>query len=305
MRITFIGPGAIGCLFAALLKHAKEKVLLLDKNKERAACLQGQGIKVSGLTKLKIKVDVSSDYKKIAESELVVFTVKAYDLEKAAREAKKFAGKGAFFMGLQNGLGNVEILNRFFGKDKVISAVTNQGSTLKEKGYCFHAGLGKTYLGSLGVEQEVVLKKIEEIFNKASIATEIRSDIDSLIWGKLVVNAGINAVTGICRIKNGWILKIPEAKILMSKLCGEAGCVAKELGIKLPYPDAFKYTAGICRKTADNCSSMLQDIQRGRKTEIDFINGALIKEGGKIGLSLPYNEVVTRIIKVIEQVNYH
>ncbi len=301
MKIVIVGPGAMGCLFAALLKAGGQDVWLLDKNKERASYIKKNGIRVSGLTNLKVKVNIASDYRKIGRSKLVIFSVKCYDLEKAARYIKPLVDKDTFFMGLQNGLGNIEILRRFFKKERILIAVTNQGSTSKEAGQCLHAGRGMTYLGSLCEPGYFILKKIEEIFNKCSIKTEIKKKIDSVIWGKLIINAGINAITAICRIKNGQILKIRETKKLMALLVNEAAYIAKKLKIKLPYTDAVKETESICQKTAHNISSMLQDVQKGKKTEIDFINGAIVKEGKVRNLPVSCNETVTYLVKAIEK----
>jgi 2-dehydropantoate 2-reductase len=301
MKIVIVGPGAIGCLFAALLKAGGQDVLLLDKSKERASYIKRNGIRVSGLTNLKTKVKATQDQRKISRSELVIFTVKSYDLEKAARRIKKSAhGKNIFFMGLQNGLGNIEILSRLFGKERVIASVTNHGSTLIETGCVRHAGKGITYVGSLWKSELPILKKIKTIFEQCGIDTEIRRDIDTLIWNKLMVNVGINAITAICHIKNGQILKIKEARKLMTLLVEEASLVAKGLNIKLPLATAVKQTENICRKTANNISSMLQDIQKGKKTEIDFINGAIVKKGKARGLPVPFNEAVTYLVKTIE-----
>ena len=301
MKIVIVGPGAIGCLFAALLKVGGQDVWLLDKDKTRVTYIKKNGLRIDGLTNVKIKVNATSDYRRIGKVELVIFSVKFYDLEKAARSIKSLVHKDTFFMGLQNGLGNIEILRRFFKKERILIAVTNQGSISKGAGRSLHAGRGMTYLGALSGCEHPGLKKIEKIFNKCGIKTEIKEKIESAIWGKLIINAGINAITAIGRIKNGEILKIKEARKLMTLLVGEAACVARKLKIKLPYPDAVKETESICRRTAYNISSMLQDIQKERKTEIDFINGAIVREGRKKGLFLPFNEAVTHLIKTMEK----
>ncbi|MFH1855634.1 MAG: 2-dehydropantoate 2-reductase, partial [Candidatus Omnitrophota bacterium] len=304
MKITIIGPGAIGCLFAGILKAGGEEVCLFDRNKKRAACIQKNGLKINGLTNLKTKVEVLSDYKKTSKSDLVIFAVKSYDLKEAAEKIKKSPlGKSSFFIGLQNGLGNTEILCRVFGRQKVFSAVTSQGSTLLKEGQCRHAGKGVTYLGGGSDAQQSVLRQIEGMFNRCGIESEIKENIESLVWGKLVASVGINAITAICRIKNGEILKNKDARCLLSLLIKEAVSVAHALKIKLPYDDAVKYAETICRRTANNISSMLQDVQRGKKTEIDFINGAIIKEAKKLNLPVPCNETVTYLVKAINMVD--
>lgn len=304
MKITIVGPGAVGCLFAGLLKAGGQNVRLLEKNEERALYLKKAGIRISGLADLKVKIDAAANPDDAGKSDLVIFTVKAYDLKEAASAVKKSSlGKSSFCIGLQNGLGNVEILNRIFGEEKVLSAVTNLGSTLLSPGKCRYAGKGITYLGGDSIAKQTAAEKIKKIFNDCGIETEISKDINSIIWGKLTANAGINAITAICRIKNGEILENKEARKLMILLVKEVCLVAEKLKIKLPFSDGVKYAESVCKKTAGNISSMLQDVQKGKKTEIDFINGAIVKKAQTLGLAVPYNEAVTYLVKAIKTVD--
>lgn len=301
MKITIVGAGAIGCLFAGLLKAGGQDVWLLVRSEKQALCLRKNGIKISGLADLQVKIDAVSNPDKAGKSDLVIFAVKAYDLKEAASAVKKSSlGKSSFYIGLQNGLGNVEILNRIFGKEKVLPAATNLGSTLISPGNCRYAGKGITYLGYDSAAKQIVAGNMRKIFNGCGIETEINKDINSIIWGKLIANVGINAITAICRIKNGEILKNKEARKLMALLVKEACIVAEKLGIKLPFYDGGKYAESVCKKTAQNISSMLQDVQKGKKTEIDFINGALVKKAQDVELDVPYNETLTYLVKAIK-----
>lgn len=301
MKITIVGAGAIGCLFAGLLKAGGQDVWLLVRSEKQALCLRKNGIKISGLADLQVKIDAVSNPDKAGKSDLVIFAVKAYDLKEIASAVKKcLLGKSSFYIGLQNGLGNVEILNRIFSEEKVLPAVTNLGSTLFSPGKCHYAGKGITYLGGDSAAKQIIGVEIKKIFNNCGIKTEISNDINSIIWGKLIANAGINAITAICRIKNGEILGNKETHNLMTLLVEESCFVAEKLKIKLPFADGVKYAESVCKKTAQNISSMLQDVQKGKKTEIDFINGAIVKRAQSLGLDAPYNKTVTYLVKAIK-----
>lgn len=291
-------------MFAGLLKAGGQDVRLLEKNEKRALYLKKNGIKISGLADLKVKVNAAANPDDAGKSDLVIFTVKAYDLKEAATGIKKSSlGKSSFYIGLQNGLGNVEILNCIFGEERVLPAVTNLGSTLLSPGNCRYAGKGITYLGVGSIKKQVAAEKIKKIFNECGIETEIKQDIESLIWGKLTANVGINAITAICRIKNGEILENKETRKLMVLLVKEFCMVAEKLKIKFPFANGVKYAESVCKKTAGNISSMLQDAQKGKKTEIDFINGAIVKKAQTLGLAVPYNEAVTYLVKAIKTVD--
>jgi 2-dehydropantoate 2-reductase len=145
-----------------------------------------------------------------------------------------------------------------------------------------------------------LIDKIVNIFNRAGIETSLSDNMNSLIWGKLIINVGINALTAICRVPNGVIGKTSECFDIMKEAVSEAVTVADALGVMLPYDDPVAQVKKVCEATATNQASMLQDILRGTRTEIEAINGAIVKRADTLGISTPMNLFLFRIIKAIE-----
>jgi 2-dehydropantoate 2-reductase len=141
------------------------------------------------------------------------------------------------------------------------------------------------------------VKEIAALFNASGISTETMLGIERVVWGKLVVNAAVNPVTAIMGVTNGQALQLPEVYKLIHSAVNEACSVAKARGIQLPWSNPADVVVEVLQKTAANRSSMLQDVMRGEETEIDAINGAIIREAEKLGVSVPINEMLRDVIK--------
>ena len=305
MKIGIIGPGAMGCLFAVFLKEAGEEVWLIDHNSARAARIAKTGIRVesiSGARQVKVNVIVSA--KEAGVCELILICVKSYDTEKAIRENLSLIGDSSYVLTLQNGLGNMEIISAAAGEEKIFGGTTSQGATLLGDGYIRHAGRGETAIGAANAETNASnpkLKKIREIFEKAGFETKVVDNVHNFIWSKLIINVGINALTAITRLKNGRLVEISHTKKIMAQAVSEAVAAARRRGIVLSYADPLEKVKAVCRATTGNTSSMLQDVLKGKKTEIDFINGAIVKEAKKLGIDVPVNILLTELVKAIEE----
>mgnify|MGYP001350131744 CR=1 FL=1 len=302
MKIVIVGPGAIGCLFAAFLTRAKrEEVWLLDKNKERAARINQNGVSLEGVSGIwTARVRVSSETKEIGEADLVLVCVKSYDTKQAIERAKPLVGEDTSVLTLQNGIGNTEILGEALGQDKVIGAVTSQGATLLGDGRIRHAGKGETVVGRMDGKIPVQIRSIRELFNKAGLETRISRDIKGVLWSKLIINAGINALTAITRLNNGKLVELEGTRRILREAVTEAARVAKRKRIKLIYDDPLAKVEAVCEATAANLSSMLQDVLRKRHTEIDFINGVIVRQAQELGIAAPVNSLLTDLVKTIE-----
>ena len=143
--------------------------------------------------------------------------------------------------------------------------------------------------------------KIVHAFEGAGFDTRSADEVETLIWGKLIVNVGINALTAITRVKNGQLPAIPGAKTVMEMAVQEAVSIAHVKGINLPYPDPFERVLEVCRATAENKASMLQDVLGQRITEIRAINGAIVREGKKLGIPTPVNLTLTSLVEAIQE----
>jgi len=301
MKIVIVGPGAMGCLFAAFLSKSKEEIWILDKSKERAAKINEHGIVVEGVSgNWQAKVAATADLKEIGSVDLLIIGVKSYHTKDAINGAKALVGDNTKVLTLQNGIGNIEIISEVVGPEKVIGGSTNQGATLLDTGSIRHAGKGETIIGRIDGKMPVEMRYIREIFNKVGLETKLSRDIKSLLWSKLIVNAGINALSAVTRLKNGKLIEFEGTRKILREAVTEAVKIAKRKRIKLIYDDPLAKVEAVCEATAQNVSSMLQDVLRQKRTEIDFINGVIVRQGQELGISVPMNSFLVDLIKTIE-----
>ena len=323
MKIAVIGPGAIGCLFGALLSRAGNEVWLVDRHPQRARMLNRRGLLVSGASGpsgtlsdslgrgvlkgragadgFRAAVRATANPQEVGPAQLVMVAVKSFDTAEAAAAAKQLVGSGTTVLTLQNGLGNVEVLQEALGEERVIGGVTSQGATMVAPGHVYHAGDGPTVIGECAGSLSERLLAVQETFSQAGIQTEATTDLASALWGKLVVNVGLNAVGALAHVRNGGIMESASLRQVMGAAVREAVQVALARGIALPQSDMATHAEGICRHTADNMNSMLQDVLRKRRTEVEAINGAVVREGPAAGVPTPVNQALLWLVKGIEE----
>jgi 2-dehydropantoate 2-reductase len=301
MKTVIMGAGAMGGLFGGLLAFSGEEVWLVDVQKEQVDVINAVGLTLEEGDKLQIiGVNATRDIVSIGKADLVIFFVKTYHTEQAVSDALALEKEDTIFLTLQNGLGNEELLCKRIDRKKVMLGVTGQGATFLGPGHVRHAGRGKTFIGVLdpGVSERAT--QVARMFCEADIETEVSTNIHGLIWDKLLVNVGINALTALTELKNGQLLDYPETLRIMEALVSEAADVARQKGIRIE-GNPIERVKGVAEATRGNRSSMGQDIDFRRKTEIDAINGAVVREAKRLGLPVPYNEVVTDLIKTVER----
>lgn len=296
-----MGAGAMGSLFGGLLAISGEEVWLVDIREDHIQALVSTGLTIEeGRKKQMIPVHATTEVASSGKADLVLFFVKAYHTEKAVSDALVLQKEDTVFLTLQNGLANEEAICKRVDPKKVILGVTNHGATFLGPGRIRHAGWGKTYIGELDGKVTDRVTQIAQLFTKAEIETEASSNIQSLVWNKLFINAGINAVAALTGLKNGHLLDYPETLRLMEALVSEAVAVARKKGIPIEGNPIEKVKA-VAEATRENRCSMGQDFDNRRKTEIDAINGAVVREAERLGIAVPYNQMITDLIKVIEK----
>ncbi|HEX30499.1 TPA: 2-dehydropantoate 2-reductase [Candidatus Poribacteria bacterium] len=302
MRILIVGPGAMGSLFAVLLADAGNDVFMLDYKPDRAARLNENGFRVHGISGERFKkIGVSLRADEIPKVDYTFIWVKSYDTASAVRSIGSALKGSGYVVTLQNGLGNADIIAERLGAEKVIAGVTSHGATCLAPGDILHAGAGETVIGTLSGRVSEGVTECARMLNDAGIQTRISEDIRSEIWGKLIVNAAINPLTAVTGLKNGELIQHDETIKIMRMAVEEGVKVAAELNVVLPYSDPMGRVVDVCRLTADNISSMLQDVMVGRKTEIDFINGAIARLGREKNIPTPVNETLVYLVKVREK----
>lgn len=302
MKIIIVGPGAMGCLFAALLCRAGHEVWLLARNEAQAALMHERDIcmETAGDTMHIPRSAVTATPEHIGTADIVLVCVKAYDTHAALTHALPAITRRTTVLTLQNGLGNIEILCGEVAPEQVLAGTTAHGATRVSTWLIRHAGIGETVIGAVHPAGRSRLQAVGKFLNDAGIRTMPAEDITGVLWGKLLVNAGINPLTAIMRIKNGQILESPPLESIMRQAVHEGRQIADALGIALPYPDPVGRVTEVCRATAENISSMHQDILAGRKTEIDQINGMLVRYGSQHHVPTPVNSMLTWLVTSAE-----
>jgi 2-dehydropantoate 2-reductase len=301
MKTVIMGAGAMGSLFGGLLTLSKEDVWLVEIREDHLQALGSAGLAVEERGKIQtIPVHATKEVATIGKADLVLFFVKAYHTQKAVSDALGLQKENTVFLTLQNGLGNEEAICKQVDPRRVILGVTNHGATFLGPGRIRHAGWGKTHIGELDGKVTPRVTQIVQLFTKAGIESEVSSNIQGLVWNKLFINVGINAVAAITGLKNGRLLDYPETLRLMEALVSEAVAVARKKGIPIQ-GNPLETVKAVAEATRENRCSMGQDIDNRRKTEIDVINGAVVREAERLGIAVPYNQMITDLVKVIEK----
>ena len=309
MKITIIGPGALGTLLAASLTTKSKFPLdlwLLDYKPERAKLLNEQGLILEkNGRQTNCKVNATSDPGKIGPTDIIILCVKYPDFAAGLQHAARLTHSDSLLITLQNGIGHLEILNTEKTSPAIVLGVTAMGANLVSPGHVREAGSGLTRIGFLkpaNFAGSLHLAKVCNAMNDCGMETAIVDNILDYVWSKLLINAGINALTAIHRCPNGKLLESDDTLNIMTAAVKEGEAVARAKGIQVP-DDPVILTIDVCRRTSQNLSSMLQDINNKRRTEIDSINGEIVAAGKKLGIPTPVNEDLVNKLKEIEE-NY-
>ncbi len=306
MHVLLVGPGALGCLLASVLFRGTTgtdtSLSLLDHNLSRADFLNRQGILYDLHDEQRcIPLPVTADPLTLGPVDVLILCVKSYDIPASLAACRDLLRKGALLLFMQNGIAHLDS-GLQTGAAAVAFGTTTEGATLLARGHVRHAGSGATHLGFLARPDDrsvMLLEKTAEIFRRGGLLTTITDDIMNRLWAKLFINVGINALTATFGCANGDLLTIPGVITRMKAAVAEAVEIARARGIRI-VDEPFAATVRVCEKTAGNISSMLQDVRQQRRTEIDAINGAVLKEGQARGIATPENALLVRQVKEIE-----
>ncbi len=226
-------------------------------------------------------------------ADLALILVKAWQTERVACGLQSLLKPEGIALTLQNGLGNLEVLGT-----RACLGVTYLGAT--------QLGPGRVRPGGIGPTRIAGPVWVVDLFRRAGIPAEqgLADQVNSMLWGKLATNCGINALTALLRISNGELLERPEATILLRRAANECAAVAEASGVNLPFGDAAEKACEVARLTATNFSSMLQDVLRGAPTECEAINGAVVRQGERLGVPTPINDVLLRLLRALTPVSF-
>ncbi|MBC8393912.1 MAG: 2-dehydropantoate 2-reductase [Deltaproteobacteria bacterium] len=204
-------------------------------------------------------------------------------------------------LNLQNGLGKVEILERIFGRQRVLAGASDAAATILEPGRIRHTANGNIYIGETDGQITERVEKIVDLFKAAGFKTYASDNVMGLIWTKLIFNLAINPLGAILRAKCRKLIDNEPSRATMKLIVKEALQVAEAKEVRLLYEDMLQAAYDLAEKNADSFCSMAQDILKGKKTEIDFISGAVVSEGMKIGVNTAVNQTMTNLVKALEE----
>ena len=306
MKIAVVGAGAMGSLFGTLLAEVGNEVWLYDIWEDHIHAVNQDGLMVESEAKTrKVRLNATAHPDTIGKCELVLVFVKSTQTESAAKTAAQLSGRNGFVMTLQNGMGNADTIAAYMQSNRILVGTTSHGSTLLGAGNIRHAGKGPTIIGNWGgTDKEFKIAwHTADLFTQAGIETTAVEDVRAVIWDKLLVNVGINAITALTGIKNGQILDLESTRELSYLAVEEAAAVARAQGIEIG-EDPMSHVFQVAVATAPNRSSMGQDVDHRRPTEIGSINGFVVREARRMGLAAPVNQTLTALVETMEA-HYH
>jgi 2-dehydropantoate 2-reductase len=300
MKVLVFGAGSVGSYIGGLLSEKYDVTLLGRKHHMEA--IEQNGLRITGKTEKLVRPKVWHSLGDLADIDLIILTVKAHNTETAMNDMVPYIRDDTIVLSLQNGLDNIETIRRMMKKEGyILAGITSHGVMRADDGHIHHAGHGETVLGETVPSGQGLSDKVAQMFNAVGIQTRASNNICGEMWAKAIVNAGINPITAITSLRNGYLLKVPALTALLERTCSEAIQVAQAAKIHLPPCNIIEKTKDVARKTAENKSSMLQDIERGRRTEICSINGYIAELGKRHGVDTPVNSTLTALVKGIEE----
>lgn len=289
------GAGALGSLVGGLLARRHDVVLVARRDHVEA--IRRHGLRITGKTEVVVRPRAIEDITGLEPPDVVLLTVKAYDTTGAMEALAPFYHTSTF-LSLQNGLGNEDIIASMAAK--VLGGVTTQGVTFIRPGVVRHAGVGETRIGPYSGATEEEATRVVEAFREAGMSCSLATDIRRELWLKVLVNACINPLTALLRVKNGYLRESDALGGVVRTVVEEGVSVAEAYDIHLNREEVLDRVWSVVKATADNRSSMLQDLERGRRTEVEAINGAIVRLGRQKGLECEVNALLTSLVKAAE-----
>lgn len=298
--VVIIGGGAMGCLFAARMAEQGAQVMLVDVDAERLALIGRDGIALTDDTGTRtVAVRAATAASVAAPVDLVLLFTKGTHSAAAIASIAHLAASKPIALTLQNGIGNAELLAAGFGGDQVLMGTAHVPADLIGPAAVVTHGFGTLEIGGLTAAAHGLAPTVAALLQSAGFSTDISPDINASVWEKLAFNAALNAIAMICQTPNAGINNEPGRRIAR-KVVDETARVAAACGIQI---DPMRIVATIdaaLHEHAHHKASMLQDREHGRQTEIETINGAIAREGARLGVPTPVCDTLTDLVRIIE-----
>lgn len=302
-NICVVGAGAIGSVFGGLLVNAGYNLTFISKNEGIIKQVKEKGLSISGVKEIHLdNISIVPPGGITQKQDLVLFAVKAYDLEEAVKSTLPIIGKNTYTVCLQNGLGIREIINKYIGNDQIIEGIVWFPVTMIKPGYVklliFYE---QSVFGGFSYRSQEYVAKLVLLLNSIGIPARIADDISLEIWRKAIPVIAGNSINAITRKHLGIISEIPELEESLTAIVLESLNIAMAEGIDLSEEDLSKSMGSALEKGYDYKTSMLIDILNNRKTEVDFLNGKIVELGKKYKIHTPLNLLIYGLIKALER----
>ena len=302
MKIAIIGTGAMGSVYAALLANGGHDVWAIDTWAEHVKAMNDKGLRVEGASGDRtVRLTATSSAREVRDADLVIIATKDDGVEAAARDALAIAKVDAPILTIQNGLGSADKVATIVGtKRTMIGVVGGFGASMKGPGHAYHNGMEFVRLGEMAGGLSDRLDNVKKAWEQGGFKVLAFDDIHQMVWEKLICNCAFSGPCALTGLRVSDLLASPSGWSISAACASEAYHVARARGIKLAFNDPLRYVWEFGQKIPGARPSMLLDHMAGKRAEIDNINGAIPREGAKVGIATPINSVVVALLKAKE-----
>ncbi|MCG5078025.1 ketopantoate reductase family protein [Paraburkholderia tagetis] len=304
MKIAILGAGALGCAIGATLTEGGHETWLIDRSAAHVDTMRQDGLRVDDASgSRQVRVRATTQASEAGAADVVIVLVKSFHTDSAIRGALDLVGSETVVLSLQNGLGHEDILADAVGRERVLAGKTYVGGVLRGAGHIESGVVSKyTYIGELDGRITPRVQTLANAFSAAGLATMVSDNIVGTMWDKLLVNVATGALTGLTGLTYGQLYDEPLLKATSLAAVAEAIAAAQAAGVKLSMTDPEQaWILAAEGLPAAFKTSMLQSLEKGSVTEIDFINGSVVRWGQKHGVPTPVNATLVACIKGIER----
>ena len=290
-----MGAGSVGCYFGALLARAGHAVTLIGRQAHVQA-ITAHGLRLQSATLDEhVRLSASTEAKAVAGADVVLLCVKSTDTETAARQIQPHLAPGALVLTLQNGVDNDERVRAMLGPAQpVAAAVVYVATAMAGPGHVRHFGRGDLLIAPSPVSERLALE-----LAAAGIPTQVSGNVRGALWAKLVINCAYNALSAITQQPYGWLVQQDGASAVIADLVAECQAVAQADGVRMD-GDVHAAVRGIAQSMPAQLSSTAQDLARGRPSEIEHLNGYVVRRGAALGLATPVNRALLVLVRMLQ-----
>ena len=299
--IAVVGAGAVGCYFGGMLARSGVRVTLIGRAPHVDAIAR-DGLLIDGVRgKARIPIAATTSIEEgLQDAGTILFCVKTVNTETAALELRPFLGRDAAILSFQNGVDNVDRIHSAIGRH-AIPVVVYVAAEMTACGRVTHTGRGDLIVGyRAGWPRHVDLEPLATMFERAEIPCRLADSIETELWTKMIMNCAYNAISALTRAQYGRMLQFAAVRHLMERAVQETVAVARAEGVMLDEPAMVEAAFGLAEKMSGATSSTAQDIARGRPTEIDSLNGYVVRRGAALGIATPVSEILVTLVKLLE-----